>query len=60
MSRANPRAVKITEALAHCIAPGDQPLSVAENVGFRRLLGTHSSRDMRFPRPPLHPGRYGA
>ncbi|CAI5676938.1 unnamed protein product [Oreochromis niloticus] len=38
ISRENPRAVKITEALTHFIAPDDQPLSVVENVGFRRFL----------------------
>ncbi len=40
MSRENPRAVKITEALTHFIALDDQPLAVVENVGFCCLLGT--------------------
>ena len=38
MSRDNPRAVKITDALAEYIALDDQPLSVVDNLGFRRLL----------------------
>lgn len=44
MSRENPRAVKITEALTHFIALDDQPLSVVENVGFRRLLSVLEPR----------------
>lgn len=44
MSRENPRAVKITEALTHFIALDDKPLSVAENEGFRRLLSTLEPR----------------
>ncbi|XP_073331910.1 zinc finger BED domain-containing protein 4-like [Pagrus major] len=44
MSRENPRAVKITEALTHFIALDDQPLSVVDNVGFRRLLSTLEPR----------------
>lgn len=38
MSRDNPRALKITDALAEYIALDDQPLSVVDNLGFRRLL----------------------
>ncbi len=38
MSRDNPRAIKITDALAEYIALDDQPLSVVDNLGFRRLL----------------------
>lgn len=44
MSRENPQAVKITEALTHFITLDDQPLSVVENVGFRRLLSTLEPR----------------
>ncbi|XP_025765939.1 zinc finger BED domain-containing protein 4-like [Oreochromis niloticus] len=38
MSRDNPRAVKITQAIIKYIALSDQPLSEVENVGFLRLL----------------------
>ncbi|XP_067283555.1 zinc finger BED domain-containing protein 4-like [Pseudorasbora parva] len=38
MSRDNPRAVKITQAIIEYIALSDQPLSEVENVGFMRLL----------------------
>ncbi|XP_077101521.1 zinc finger BED domain-containing protein 4-like [Siphateles boraxobius] len=38
MSRDNPRAVKITQAIIEYIALSDQPLSEVENVGFLRLL----------------------
>lgn len=38
MLRDNPRAVKISAALTQFIALDDQPLSVLDNVGFRRLL----------------------
>ena len=38
MSKDNSRAIKITEALTHFITLDDQPLSVVDNVGFRRLL----------------------
>ena len=38
MARDNPKAVKITQALTQFIALDDQPLSVVDNVGFRRLL----------------------
>lgn len=44
MARDNPRAVKITEALTHYIALDDQPLSVVEDEGFRRLLGALEPR----------------
>ena len=38
MSKDNSRAIQITEALTHFITLDDQPLSVVDNVGFRRLL----------------------
>ena len=38
MARDNPKAVKITQALTQFIALDDQPLSVVDNMGFRRLL----------------------
>ena len=38
MSKDNSRAINTTEALTHFIALDDQPLSVVDNVGFRRLL----------------------
>ncbi|XP_067303799.1 zinc finger BED domain-containing protein 4-like [Pseudorasbora parva] len=38
MSRDNPHAVKITQAIIEYIALSDQPLSEVENVGFMRLL----------------------
>ncbi|KAL1252259.1 hypothetical protein QQF64_020055 [Cirrhinus molitorella] len=38
MSRDNPRAVKITQAIIEYIALSDQPLSEVENVGFLHLL----------------------
>ncbi|XP_050959034.1 zinc finger BED domain-containing protein 4 [Labeo rohita] len=38
MSRDNPRAVKITQAIIKYIALSDQPLSEVENVGFLCLL----------------------
>ena len=38
MSKDNSRAIKTTEALTHFITLDDQPLSVVDNVGFRRLL----------------------
>ncbi|KAI2668488.1 Zinc finger BED domain-containing protein 4 [Labeo rohita] len=38
MSRDNPRAVKITQAIIEYTALSDQPLSEVENVGFLRLL----------------------
>ncbi|KAM4795879.1 zinc finger BED domain-containing protein 4-like [Rhinophrynus dorsalis] len=38
MSKENPRAIKITEALVHFIVLDDQPLSVVENKGFQRLV----------------------
>lgn len=40
MSRGNPGAVKLTEALTHFIALDDLPLSVSEKLGFRPLLST--------------------
>ncbi|KAL1249064.1 hypothetical protein QQF64_022382 [Cirrhinus molitorella] len=44
LSKDNPRSIKITEALTHFIALDDQPLSVVDNVGFRRLLGVLEPR----------------
>lgn len=44
MSRDNPRAVKITEALTHFIALDDQPLSIVDNLGFGRLVGVLEPR----------------
>ncbi|XP_038160178.1 zinc finger BED domain-containing protein 4-like [Cyprinodon tularosa] len=44
MSRDNPHAMKITEALTQYIALDDQPLSVVENIGFRRLLSVLEPR----------------
>ncbi|XP_051809821.1 zinc finger BED domain-containing protein 4-like [Acanthochromis polyacanthus] len=38
MSRDNPRAVKITDALAEYTSLDDQPLSVVKNLGLRHLL----------------------
>lgn len=51
MSRDNPRAVKITEALTQHIALDDQPFSVVDNVGFRRLL---SILEPRYDIPSRH------
>ncbi|XP_038157148.1 zinc finger BED domain-containing protein 4-like [Cyprinodon tularosa] len=44
MSRDNPHAMKITEALTQYIALDDQPLSVIEDIGFRRLLSVLEPR----------------
>uniref|UniRef100_A0A8C5PW74 BED-type domain-containing protein n=1 Tax=Leptobrachium leishanense TaxID=445787 RepID=A0A8C5PW74_9ANUR len=38
LARDNPRAIKITEVLTQFIVLDDQPLSVVDNLGFRRLL----------------------
>ncbi|XP_073470760.1 zinc finger BED domain-containing protein 4-like [Aquarana catesbeiana] len=38
LSRDNPRAVQITEALTQFIILDDQPLSIVENMGFQRFL----------------------
>ena len=38
MSKNNSRAIKITEALTHFIVLDDQPVSVVDNLGFRRFL----------------------
>uniref|UniRef100_A0A8C5MY44 BED-type domain-containing protein n=1 Tax=Leptobrachium leishanense TaxID=445787 RepID=A0A8C5MY44_9ANUR len=38
MARENPRAVKITEALSQFIVLDDQPLSLVDNMGFRRFI----------------------
>lgn len=61
MSRDNPRAVKITQAIIEYIALIDQPLSGVENVGFLRLLhvleprydapSCHYMTDTELPRP---------
>ncbi|XP_070847165.1 zinc finger BED domain-containing protein 4-like [Chaetodon trifascialis] len=51
MAKENPRAAKITEALAQYIALDDQPLSVVENSGFRKLL---SVLEPRYAIPSRH------
>ncbi len=38
MTRDNPRAKQITEVLTQFIVLDDQPLSVVDNVGFRRFV----------------------
>ncbi len=38
LSNQNPKAVKITEKVLEFIVLDDQPLSVVENTGFRRLM----------------------
>ncbi len=38
MTRDNPRAKQITEVLTQFIVLDDQPLSVIDNVGFRRFV----------------------
>ncbi|XP_053571558.1 uncharacterized protein LOC128661312 [Bombina bombina] len=38
LSRDNPRAVKITEALTQLIILDDQPLSIVDNMGFCRFI----------------------
>ncbi len=41
MTRDNPRAKKITEVLTQFIVLDDKPLSVVDNVGFRRFVTCH-------------------